>query len=244
MLRDLEYLLQLQEIDLRIHEQELSKKQLPATVKELRATVEKAQKVMDVALARAQEAEADLLGLDDQIAKAHTGLERSQERLNSIKTNREYDAVHAEIEGQKSIIQSSELRKKKASDEVERQKAAAEAARAEFERIREENDPKINELSTTIASIDSVIAGIEKEREAVATLIKKTILRTYDLIRNRRNNGRVISAVDPSRTCTVCYKVLEPQLVNEIKRSARIILCQNCGSIFVWTEKIKTPDQV
>jgi predicted nucleic acid-binding Zn-ribbon protein len=35
----------------------------------------------------------------------------------------------------------------------------------------------------------------------------------------------------------VCYKVLEPHLVSDIKRATKLILCQNCGSIFVWTDK-------
>ncbi len=237
MLRDIEYLMQLQEIDVRIHEQELAKKQLPATVAKLQKLVDMARKSMETSQAQAKNVEQELLSLDDHIAKAHENLVRSQERLNSIKTNREYDAVHAEIEAQKGIILSSEARKKKIIEEIDREKAAAEAEGNEFERVRAENEPKIAELSATISSIDSVIAGIEKEREALKPLITKSILRTYDLIRSRRNHGRVLSEVSTARTCTVCYKVLEPHLVSDIKRATKLILCQNCGSIFVWTDK-------
>jgi hypothetical protein len=237
MLRDMEYLMQLQEIDVRIHEQELAKKQLPATVAELQKLVDMARKNMENSLAQARSAEQELLSLDDHMVKAQENLVRSQERLNSIKTNREYDAVHAEIEAQKGIIHSSESRKKKINEEIDRQKAIAEAASKEFEQVTAENEPKIAELSATIASIDSVIAGIEKEREALKPLITKSILRTYDLIRSRRNHGRVLSEVSTARTCTVCYKVLEPHLVSDIKRATKLILCQNCGSIFAWTDK-------
>jgi predicted nucleic acid-binding Zn-ribbon protein len=237
MLRDIEYLIQLQEIDVRIHEQELAKKQLPATVAELQKVVETARKVMETAQTQAKNAEQELLTLDEHMLKAQEGLDKSQERLNSIKTNREYDAVHAEIESQKGIIHNSEARKKKIGEEIDRLKAAAEAATVEFEQIKAENEPKIAELSASIASIDSVIAEIEKEREAVKPLIAKPIIRTYDLIRTRRNHGRVLSEVSLDRTCTVCFKVLEPHLVSDIKRATKLILCQNCGSIFVWTDK-------
>jgi predicted nucleic acid-binding Zn-ribbon protein len=243
MLRDLEYLIQLQEIDLKIHEQELAKELLPAMVTELEQTVEKAKKTMEAVVNKAEEAEKELGTLGEQAMQAQSGLERSQTRLNSIKTNREYDAVHAEIEAQKNIIHTSESRKKKLTEEAEQQKALAETARQEFENIKNENDPKIAELKTKIASIDSVIAAIEKERASVTPLINKSMLRTYDLIGSRRKNGRVISCVDEARTCMVCHKVLESQLMNEIKRSSKLILCQNCGSIFIWTEKPKSPDQ-
>jgi uncharacterized protein len=237
MLRDIEYLIQLQEIDVRIHEQELAKKQLPATVAELQKIVETARRTMESAETQARSAEQELVSLDEAMVKAEENLVESQERLNSIKTNREYDAVHAEIEAQKGIIHSSEARKKKVADEIDRQKAAAESATSAYEQAKAENEPKIAELSATIASIDSVIADIEKEREAMKPLITKAIQRTYELIRTRRNHGRVLSQVSADRTCTVCYKVLEPHLVSDIKRATKLILCQNCGSIFVWTEK-------
>jgi uncharacterized protein len=239
MLRDLEYLLNVQEIDLKIHEQELAKEQLPATVGELEQTIQTAEKSTEIASKKLEEAEKDLASFEDQIRQAQEGLEKSQTRLNSIKTNREYDAVHAEIEAAKNILASSENRKKKLTDEISQLKTALETARQECEKIKAENSPKIADLRTKIDAIDSVIASIVKEREAVTPSISKAILRSYNLIRKSRKHGKVISAVNEERTCTVCFKVLEPQLVNEIKRSTKIIMCQNCGSIFVWTGKAK-----
>jgi uncharacterized protein len=242
MLRDFEYLLQLQEIDLKIHEQELAKKELPETVKTLEQAVEAAHKAREDAERTAEGAEKEIHSLDDQVAAAQAGLARSQERLNSIKTNREYDAVHAEIETQKNIIQTSEVRKKKLTDEAARKKALAEAAAVDLEKAKAENEPKIAELTATIASIDSVIAGITKEREAIAPLVNKSIMRTYDLIRKRRTTARVVSTVSESRICSVCHKVLEPQIMSEIKRSSKLIMCQSCGSIFIWAGASKSPD--
>lgn len=237
MLRDFEFLLHLQEIDLKIIEQELARKQFPAMVKELEQAIEKARMALDVEVNKAGEAEKELRSLEDQAVQAQVGLERSQTRLNSIKTNREYDAVHTEIETQKNFILSSEGRKKKLTDEAAQQKARVEAAKLESEKIRDENEPKIADLKTKIASIDSVIAAIMKERETVTPNIKNSILRTYDLIRKHRKQGRVISCVNEARTCSVCFKELEPQYMNEIKRSSKLIMCQSCGSILIWTEK-------
>jgi uncharacterized protein len=243
MLPDFERLLQLQEIDLRIHEQELARKELPETVRSLEQTVETAHRALETAKATADNAENELRALDEQVAGAQVSLERSEGRLNSIKTNREYDAVHAEIETQKNIIQTSEVRKKKLTDEAARQKANAEAAAVEFEKIKAENEPKIAELAIKISQIDSVIAGIAKEREAMVPLIKKAILRTYDLIRNRRKSARVVSCITEARICSVCHKVLEAQIMSEIKRASKLLMCQSCGSIFIWTGASKSPGQ-
>lgn len=240
MLRDLELLIQLQEIDTRIHEQELAREQLPATVQELEAAIEQAKKAFDGAVEKQENAEKELKTFDDQILAAQQGLERSQERLNSIKTNREYDAVHAEIETQKNMVATSESRKKKLTEEVERLKEAVEAAKKGYEEVGEKNDPVIADLKTKIDAIDSVIAGIMKERGAITPGIGKSTLRTYDQIRRHRKNAKIISPVNHARTCTVCYKVLEPHIISEVRRSTRLNLCQNCGSILIWTENRAT----
>jgi predicted nucleic acid-binding Zn-ribbon protein len=236
MFRDIEFLLQLQEIDLRIHEQELAKEQLPATVKDLELAVSKAQKGLETAKTKLAEAEKELKNFDDQILAAQQGLERSQERLNSIKTNREYDAVHAEIETQKNMVATSEGRKNKLTEEVSQLKAAVDVAQQEIDKVTAENSPVIADLTSKISAIDSVIADIVKERDAVIPSISKSSIRTYEQILKRRKTAKVISKVDRLRTCTVCFKVLEPHIISEVRRSTKLMLCQNCGSILVWTD--------
>jgi len=236
MLKDLEYLVKLQDIDLRIHEQELAKEQLPATVKELEGIIEKAKDELDSISAKLGNAGKELSGFEDQIKKAQENLEKSQTRLNSIKTNREYDAVHAEIEAAKNMLHTSEGKKTKLTEEVAKMNSATETAQKDYETIKNENDPKVATLNSKIASIDSIIASIAKEREAITPQITTPTLRTYNQILKRRKTGRkVISLVNRTRTCSVCFKMLEQQLMNEIKRSSKIITCQSCGAIFVWS---------
>lgn len=243
MLRDFECLLQLQEIDLRIHEQELAKKELPQTVKDLERTIEASRLAMEAAAAKSQDAEKEICALEEQVVQAQVSLDKSQERLNSIKTNREYDAVHAEIENHRSVIQNAEGRRKKLTDDSAQQKARSDAAAEDYQKAKAENEPKIAELRTRIASIDSVIAGIAREREAVVPLINKTYIRTYDLIRKRRKTGRAVSGVNEARICSVCNKVLESQVMAEIRRASKLIMCQSCGSILLWTAKPASPEQ-
>jgi predicted nucleic acid-binding Zn-ribbon protein len=210
MFRDLEFLLQLQEIDLRIHEQELAKEQLPATVRDLEQAVSKVQKGLEAAKNKLAEAEKELKNFDDKI-------------------------FTAEIETQKNMVATSEGRKNKLTEEVNQLKAAVDAAQQELDKISSENAPVITDLKSKIEAIDSIIADIVKERDAVVPSITKSSMRTYDQIIKRRKTAKVISSVDHARTCTVCFKVLEPHIISEVRRSTQLILCQNCGSILVWT---------
>lgn len=237
MNQELEYLVQLQEIDLRIREQELAQEQYPAAVTELEQAIAKAKSILDNAAKKLQKAESEKKTFEDQIENAKSHLEKSQERLNSIKTNREYDAVHAEIEAQKNLLNNAETKRKNLGEEIQKMQSNVENSTAEYERIKSENEPQIADLKAKIGAIDSNIAEITKERDLVLPKISKQYLRTYDLIRKKRKNGKAISTVN-TRTCGICFKVLEPQLINEVKRGIKMILCQNCGSILVWNESI------
>ena len=235
MNQELEYLVQLQEIDLRIREQELAQEQYPAAVIDLEQGISKAKATLDNAIKKLQKAEAEKKAFEDQIENAKNHLEKSQERLNSIKTNREYDAVHAEIEAQKNMLSNAETKSEKLLDEIKKMQNNVDFSTSEFDRIKSENEPQIADLKSKIGAIDTNIAKITKERDALTPQISKQYLRTYDLIRKKKKTGKALSTV-LTRTCGACYKVLEPQLINEVKRGIKLILCQNCGSILIYGE--------
>jgi len=236
MNQELEYLVQLQEIDLRIREQELAQEQYPTAVLELEQAILKAKTTLDHASKKLQKAHSEQKTFEDQIIHVTSQLDKSQGRLNSIKTNREYDAVHAEIEAQKQMLSNAEGKRKNLLDEIAKMQANVEKCNAEFERIKSDNEPQISDLKAKISVIDTTIATITTERDIILPKISKQYLRSYELIHKKRRNGKAISFV-ATRTCGACFKVLEPQLINEIKRGLKMILCQNCGSILIWEEK-------
>jgi predicted nucleic acid-binding Zn-ribbon protein len=234
MLQDLVLLVQLQEIDLRIKEQELAQENFPAQVSQLEQEIAKSKATLEHINEKLRKALGEKTSFEEQIQKAKDGLDKSQDRLNSIKTNREYDAVHAEIETQKNMVNSAESRKKHILDEIDHLESSSSNAKEAYETTVTENEPKIKGLKEKIALIDSNIAEITKERDVIVPQIGKHILRPYDLIRKKRKNGKALSLISTTRNCAVCYKVLEPQLYNEIKRGLKLIICESCGSIMVW----------
>lgn len=237
MIQDLEYLIKLQEIDLRIYEQEMAQEKFPSKVIELQKEIDDIGSKLESTIKKLEEIENETGKIDEQINNNRALLEKSQSRLSSIKTNREYDAVHAEIEAQKNMINSAVIRKKNLEHESEMLNTTKNETSAEYDKILNENGPQIKDLKAKIELIDSNISEIMKEREDIVPKIGKSVYRTYELIRKKRKNRRAISLISNSKNCTICFKILEPQLYNEIKRGTKLILCQNCGSILIWDEE-------
>ncbi|MBD3418627.1 MAG: hypothetical protein GF398_00770 [Chitinivibrionales bacterium] len=236
MQKDLMILRKLQEVDLKIRELELSKVEFPQQVENLEGAITSAQAELDSITTRLEELTVEKKKISTETEEATASLAKSQERLNTITTNREYDAVHTEIESAKSIIANADSRLKKVAHEEEQLTEAKKTAEEKLAQIAEENEPLIKELKDKIATIDSRIAEVMVERNTLVPQVRKQFLSTYDFIRNKRKSGLALSIVDESGTCSVCYKVLEPQIINEIKIGKNLVNCQSCGSIFAWKD--------
>ncbi|MCL2183341.1 MAG: C4-type zinc ribbon domain-containing protein [Chitinispirillia bacterium] len=234
MIQDLEHLVKLQGIDLRIKEQELAKEQYPAAVADLKKRIAQAEAAKNAAALRLEQLTGGIKDMDDQTAKLRDSLAKSEERLSSIQTNKEYDAVHREIETQKSMLASSVGRKDNLEMDIERHKNALAEAEKALESVIAELQPQIDDLNAKIGAIDSVIAEITKERNEVSPLISNATSRTYDSIRKKCKTGKAVSLVNESKKCTVCNMVLRPQLFNEIRRGSNFKICESCGSMLIW----------
>jgi uncharacterized protein len=238
MIKDLESLVQLQIIDLKIHELLQSQKEYPKTLSELERLIATSQKSVAAINDKCAAFVSEKKSIEEKVIDAKSALERSQQRLSSIKTNREYDAVHSEIENFKSVIAGSDNRIKQLVQEADKCQQSLEAVKAEAEKVRAENELKINEMKSAISSVDSHVAQLKQERGAITASVSKTVLRAYDHILSRKKNGQVLSFVnDSTHICSSCFKVLETQLINEIRKGNKLLLCQNCGAIFIWGEK-------
>lgn len=242
MIHDLESLIGIQKIDIQISQLIQSQADFPKNLADLEATVAKAKNDVDAITKKIASLEADKKNIQDKVIEAKNALDKSQDRLNSIKTNREYDAVHSEIENFKNVIAGADNKIQHIDSEHEKQNQALETATAEYEKVKTENQGKIEEFKAKLSTIDTSIAALNVERAKACADVPKPALRTYEHILKRKKNGKVLSFITiDSRTCTNCFKVLETQLINEIRRGSKMITCQNCGSIFIWENQPENP---
>ncbi len=248
MSTDYKLLLALQDCDLRIIELERSKEEFPVKVTELEKAVADAAGTIENTQKRIEELTQEKKNVEEQVIDASIALEKSQERLNTIKTNKEYDAVHAEIETHKNIVATADKRIQKFTAEIETLQNALDEEKEAFEKISAENQPQIDDLKQKIATIDSSVADVVAEKEKLIPQIAKPYIRAYDHIRASRKKGKVISIIsNADRNCTVCYQVVPPQLVNQIRKGTDIVYCQSCGSILILESSIAEdppPEQV
>jgi predicted nucleic acid-binding Zn-ribbon protein len=232
MIETLEMLTKLQEIDQRVDQLAHSRVDLPEKIESLKVQVRELEDLIAEDQARLEQLEKDKRQEELGLQEARDELKRYQEQLYRIKTNREYDAIQAEIDAQKEKISQHEeniLNIMATSEEVTE---GLEAHTRELEQTRSENAPQWEQLEQDLSSLDDRIAAENDQRKNVSIRIDDNILKAYERIRKGKN-GLAIVAIR-KRACGGCFKTLPPQKIQEIRRTDRIITCENCGRILYW----------
>ncbi len=234
MIETLEMLTRLQEIDQRVDQLAHSRVDLPEKIETLKGQVRELENLIAGDQTTLEQLEKDKRQEELGLKEAQDELKRYQEQLYRIKTNREYDAIQAEIDAQKEKISQHEeniLNVMATSEEVNEN---LESRTKELEQIRTENTPQWERLEEDLSSIDDRIAAEQDQRKNVTVRIDKNILNTYERIRKVKNGVAIVAI--RKRACGGCFKTLPPQKIQEVRRTDRIIACENCGRILYWDE--------
>ena len=232
MQSDLEKLLRLQIIDYDLGELERSKEYLPDMMVNLHREIEEVREKSTTAAKLLEEAKIKQKNLELDLAAKEQELQKFQKQMMTIKTNKEYDALVAEIDAVKTVISNKESEFLETMDrlaELEKETPDLKEKRA---RVEENNSRQLSILQEKIDSIGDKMAHKEQERKAVTVDIPRATLAVYERV-HRGKGGAVVVAVR-KRSCSACHKALTPQKVQEIRREDRIYTCDSCGRLIYW----------
>ena len=239
MVKNLKCLFELQNIDFRIIELQNSKEEFPKEAKALEDMISDKFNTIQSVTAKIEQHQGEKKRIEEQLLEAKHNLEKSTIRLNAIKTNKEYDAVHLEIETLKNMILQNEKRVQKVASEMLENESVLNEYQNDFDKFVAEKRPVIDDLRAKISAIDSNISIIISERDKILPEIQKPYLKAYEHIRQSRKNGKVLSIISGSqRNCSICFQNLQPQVINQVRRGTNLNYCQSCGSILVWQDHI------
>jgi predicted nucleic acid-binding Zn-ribbon protein len=232
---DLELLLKLQVIDYDLGELERSKDYLPDMMDNLRNEIEEAKAKLDTAVAEHDEKKVTVKNLELEIASKEAELQKYQQQMMSIKTNKEYDALVAQIDTIKEAISNHETELLTTDERVtELEKEIAEY-RERSNHASDANNKQLAILQEKIDSISDKVAAKESERKQISTKIPRATRSIYERVRKGKGGTAVVMV--RKRACGSCYKALTPRKVQEIKKGDRIHTCENCGRLLFWDEK-------
>lgn len=230
---DLELLLKLQNIDYDLGELERSKEYIPDMMENLRREIDDSEEKYEKTTEALESSRLEQKDVDLQLQTNQEKLKKLQQRMMDIKTNKEYDALVSEIDQIKENISSLETRAVELMEAIEEYEKDLEGLNGQVSNVKKINTAQLNSLQEQIDSVGTKIQSKEKEREELVSQVSKRVIMAYDRIRKGKGGAAVVAV--KKRACGACYKALPPQKIQEIKLAERIITCDSCGRMLIWT---------
>ena len=231
------------EIELEIVKVFRDQQELPAQIKTLESKIQGPQSKLTSLKTELQETQSALDTLKKDIEEENSALQTSNDRLNTVKSNKEYDAVNAEIATHKLKIEGFEDKSLALMDKVEDLEQQIPDAEKLLEEQTSKYSPEINKLKEHLDSAQAKIEILKEKTNSLKEQIPKQPLGAFErLLKSRYKalvNGKqksIIARLKPGVTsCEVCGSEVNKPLQQKVRRS-EMVSCDACNALLIWKE--------
>ena len=234
MKEKLSLLIKLQEYD--AHIQMISKKlqggpqRIDSLQKELKAAESKFQEDREKLETLKKESRA----LDHEIDEFDVKVEKSNMKLSSIKSNKEYSAALKEVEDLKSQKSRAEDNVINLMESIEEMQKICSENEIGQKQLQDAFEQSRNEIEAELDDLNGELESLKEKRDTLKASIEKDLLEKY-LFLWERKQGVAISPVADG-VCQTCHMGIPPQKFNELIKGDVLMSCSNCKRIIYWAD--------
>ena len=156
-------------------------------------------------------------------------IEKSKEKLRSVKNNKEYQSLLKEIEDLKNQSSSMEDEMLECLEQIESSEASVKKSEIEFKSIAERIQLEKEDVAKESEKGRLELQALNADWEKVTAAVDADILRTFEKI--RQMVGGVTIAPVINAVCQACNMNIPPQLYNELLRFDSLKYCPSCQRI-------------
>lgn len=237
MQESLRALLELQKTDQDLHELEQYKVDIPNQLETMETVQSEAETRLTDQETMVAEIDKNRRQYERDLQAAQEQIKKYQGQLYSVKTNKEYDALQAEIQAQKNRISELEDAILQLISDAEAEQEALETIRGETESLIERFSEERTTLQSRLSAVDEDVAVKMDERKRMATRVENQVLKVYDRIR-RNLRGMTVVPVKKG-ACSGCFHVIPLQVVMQIRQGRKLVSCESCGRILILEEGLE-----
>lgn len=227
-------LIRLQECDTRIKDLHARKKEAPLKINGLEKEFNERCMRFKEKYDSLEQQKKDRRKLEQEVQDLENKVDKSQIKLNSIRSNKEYTAALKEIDDlnrEKSLKEDKILQLMEEIEDLEKEWSES---REEEERLRKRFESDKKRIEKEMEEWDNELSLLEKQRTEYCKEIDKDLLKNYLFLKERKGGlaiGPVIGGV-----CQACFMGLPPQKYNELIKCNSLMTCPNCNRLIYWGE--------
>ncbi len=181
-----------------------------------------------------EKARLRLSELKTQLFEAESAREKSEKAMDSITTQREYEALDKEIReaSDKEQFVRKEIQKEERifSDLDNELKSEEALIKQQEEELNERKQKQAEEINAMKASLNKLVKA---EQDVSPGIEAETKFKLERIIKSKQGVG--IVAIH-GNVCTGCHMILPAQFANEVRIGDKIVYCPYCSRILYYLE--------
>ncbi|MBA4394542.1 MAG: hypothetical protein C0407_13395 [Desulfobacca sp.] len=226
MQEQINFLIQLQQLDNAIEHIHLSAEENPKKIEQIDLETQGVQEILQTFTKEMDEIQKQRRALEREVEEFGQKIKKSQVKLMEVKTNKEYRAMLTEIEDLKKVKAGKEDLLLEFMEKLEKGAEKQKALKKTVEAKMAEGKLKKAHLEAEKREYEKELSGQNRKRKELSNRVDTTLLKQYEFLKGRLR-GMAVAEVKEA-ACLGCNMHIPPQLFNDLHRQDRIITCPSC----------------
>jgi predicted nucleic acid-binding Zn-ribbon protein len=229
-------LVKVQQIEIETGKLKAYLEKVPSRISSLERELEEFIRSVEGDEAEIEEFNKQYRTLDADVQLNLSKIQKSQEKLRSVKTNKEYQSSLKEIDGIKAINSKLEDEMLEYLEKIETAEKAIKDRKQHYTEIVDESNREKESIERDAEQRQENLVDLEARRVAVATELGAGILEVFKQVKAKQANLVAIVAVQDA-VCQGCNMNIPPQVYNELQRCNSLRYCPSCFRIIYWQDQ-------
>ena len=225
----LSLLVQLQHFDLKIHQLDAQRQQIPARINDARVPLDQANARLEEIKTAIEKAAADRRSGEQDLSEHESHVQKLRTRLMELKTNKEYQAHLFEIDLANKKKESIEERVLLAMERVDEKEKELKEVQKLVEEITQSFAHEKTQLESKATELDHELGELNTRKEEFLPQLEKPVHARYTKLKSTIKVMVVAKVI--GETCGGCQLQVPPQLIADVKRADQLFTCPYCNRI-------------
>ena len=209
----------------------------------IRVSLEAAPHRMSLLAARLEETEARIAQAKERMAdlqkvyRQHDGeaqsiqaqIDKSNEKLKTVKTNKEYQAGLQEIEDLSKLQSGIEDKMLECLEAIDEAESAVASEQESFDAFSRQVEEEKAQMEREAAQMRQNLQRLLSLREQIVGAMDAELLKKYE--QTKQYTGSTVVAAVSRSVCQGCNMNIPPQMYNELQRFDRLLVCPHCERV-------------
>jgi uncharacterized protein len=168
-------------------------------------------------------------------------IQKSEEKLRSVKTNKEYQSSLKEIEDIKSKNSMIEDEMLEFLEQIENAEKNLNERKQGYSEFVEETNREKDSIKKDAEQFKQKLAQLKSDRKIITDVLDSTIFEIFCRVKAKQSDSVAITEVKDA-VCQGCNLNIPPQMYIELQHRNSLKNCPSCERIIYWEEHNKRPE--